>query len=115
MGFRLRLGGALARRSASSSSNLQTTPNNTTLGGYAGGSIFFGLLRELPATAGSYTSSLGYDFNFAFSHFTGNCPPAGGSTGCRDDTVTDANYSSVAHVGTIGLYYQCVAKPGLIV
>ncbi len=104
LGFRLRLG-ALAPAKRLQQPNLQTTPNNTTLGGYAGGAIFVGLLRE-PRRNGELHIEIAYDFNFAFSHFTGNCPPAGGATACRDNTVTDANYTSSAHVATLGLYYQ---------
>lgn len=104
-GFRIK-GGALAPATRVQQPNNKTAPDNTTLGGYVGASIFAGTL--LPSKKGQLHIEMSYDFSFAFSHFTGQCPPTTSVDArvCRDDSVDDARYSSSAHIGTIGLYYQ---------
>ncbi|MEO6954759.1 MAG: SH3 domain-containing protein [Polyangia bacterium] len=104
LGFRLKLG-AIAPATRIQQANLITTPHNTTVGGYVGGAIFFGLIDD--PHKGQLHIELAYDFSFAFSHFTGDCKATTlTSRQCRDDTVNDANYSSAQHIGTLGLYYQ---------
>lgn len=105
-GFRLKAG-ALAPATRMQQPNNKTTPSNTTLGGYVGASIFAGVL-EAPTKRGQLHIELSYDFSFAFTHFTGACPPTTSVDArvCRDDSVDDARYSSSAHIGTLGLYYQ---------
>lgn len=104
LGFRVKLG-AIAPATRIQQTNLITTPHNTTIGGYVGGAIFFGLVDH--PHKGQLHLELAYDFSFAFSHFSGACKTTTlTSRQCRDDTVDDANYSSAQHIGTLGLYYQ---------
>ncbi len=104
-GFRIK-GGALAPATRIQQANLQTTPSNSTIGGYAGLSLHYGLLSS--PKRGQLHLEASYDFSFALSHFTGACPPTTSEATrvCRDDSVDDANYTSSQHVGAIGLYYQ---------
>ncbi len=104
LGFRLKLG-AIAPATRIQQANIITTPHNTTVGGYAGGAVFFGLVDS--PRRGQLHLELGYDFSFAFSHFTGACASTTlTKRQCRDDTVDDANYASAQHIGSLGLYYQ---------
>jgi hypothetical protein len=103
-GFRLK-GGALVPATRMQQPNLKTAPNNSTVGGYFGASIAYGLFTNVKH--GQLFVELGYDLSLQFSHYTGVCPATTATVRvCRDDTVDDANSSSVAHLGTAGLYYQ---------
>jgi hypothetical protein len=103
-GFRIK-GGALAPATRMQQPNLKTAPSNSTLGGYAGASIGYGMFAE--PKHGQLFVELGYDLGLQFTHYTGVCPATTNTSRvCRDDTVDDANSSSIAHLGTIGLYYQ---------
>ena len=105
LGFRIK-GGALAPGNRMQQPNLHTAVDNSTLGGYAGLSVHYGLLTNV--ARGQLHLEIAYDFSIAVSHFSGACPPTTSEAArfCRDDTVDDANYSSATHVATIGLYYQ---------
>ena len=104
-GFRIK-GGALAPAKRLQQPNNETTPNNTTIGGYFGFAIDAGLIPR--PRKGQVHLELMYDFSFAFSHFTGACPPTTtiADRVCRDDSVDDARYTSSQHVGSLGIYYQ---------
>jgi uncharacterized protein YgiM (DUF1202 family) len=104
-GFRIK-GGAIVPGKRLQQPNLLTAPNNSTMGGYFGASIAYGLLTNVKH--GQLFLELGYDLGLHFTHFTGQCPPSISETNkvCRDDTVDDANASDVSHLGTVGLYFQ---------
>ncbi len=99
VGFRVR-GGAVAPARRLQGASQQTGMNDTTVGAYAGATLFAGLFAS--PRRGQLHLEASYDYALAISHDSGACATAA----CRDRTVSDARAGFAAHVAGLGLYYQ---------